>query len=47
MLSIVDLGSTNDRFVNGNRLTDQQAWRLNRGDKIHLGKLGLRISLTS
>jgi hypothetical protein len=47
VLFVVDLGSTNGTFVNGNRLAEQQVWRLNHGDKIHLGKLALRISFTS
>src|SRR5262249_27978826 len=36
--SIVDLGSSNGTFVNGTRLTTE-AWTLQHGDKIQLGKV--------
>jgi pSer/pThr/pTyr-binding forkhead associated (FHA) protein len=40
---ILDLGSSNGTYVNGNRLVPSVERPLNHGDMIHLGKLKIQI----
>ena len=42
-VSILDLGSSNGTYVNGNRLVPSVERPLNHGDMIHLGKLKIQI----
>lgn len=42
-LSVVDLGSTNGTFVNGERLTANEAQSLHNGDEIKLGNLAMKV----
>jgi len=42
-LSLVDLGSSNGTFLNGDRLCPHQPYLLHEGDEIHLGKLVIHI----
>lgn len=42
-VTILDLGSSNGTYVNGNRLVPSVERPLNHGDMIHLGKLKLQI----
>ena len=44
-LYLVDLQSTNGTFLNQERLTPLQPYKLKRDDSIIVGKLGLRIAL--
>lgn len=40
---VMDLGSSNGTYVNGNRLSPQVEHVLTHGDAIHLGKLKIQI----
>jgi hypothetical protein len=42
---LVDLNSANSTFVNGNRLSPQQAYGLGNGDEVKLGEYELTFSL--
>jgi len=42
-VSILDLGSSNGTYVNGNRLVPSVERPLNQGDMIHLGKLKIQF----
>jgi hypothetical protein len=42
-VAIMDLGSSNGTYVNGNRLVTNAVHLLNHGDMIHLGKLKIQI----
>jgi len=41
--SLVDLGSYNGTFINGEKLVPQQAYQLHSSDEIRLGRLILRV----
>lgn len=43
---VMDLGSSNGTYVNGNRLSPQVEHVLTHGDTIHLGKLKIQILLS-
>ncbi|NPV60357.1 MAG: FHA domain-containing protein [Actinobacteria bacterium] len=44
---VIDLNSANSTYLNGNRLTPQQAYELNDGDELKLGEYELTFRLLS
>jgi FHA domain-containing protein len=43
-LTLVDMNSTNHTFLNGSKLKDGEVYTLKTGDKLQLGRLGMRVS---
>jgi len=44
-LMLMDLGSTNGTFVNGQRLQPRRPYRLRHGDEVHIGRIRIDVML--